>query len=210
MHVADQNSRDLRQAASVEQARTDPGSLYDKTYYDGGLSASGYDVYGRHEPWLSHFSNAAKAIVKTYKPKTVLDVGCAFGLLVEALCDSGVDAYGVDVSPYAISNARSDMADRLSVHDIMQPFPIRGPGPRYDLVACIEVIEHLPPEQTEGAIANLCAAADRLLFSSSPDDFDEPTHFNVRPTEEWKALVAAQGFVPAKVSDAPYIAPMLL
>jgi hypothetical protein len=76
---------------------------------------------------------------------------------------------------------------------------------RYDLIVCIEVLEHLPPEATEPAILNICSACDRVLFSSSPDDFDEPTHFNVRPTEEWMALFEAQGFRAARPVWAPFV-----
>jgi SAM-dependent methyltransferase len=195
-----------RVAATVDQARKDPASLYDEGYYQNGCSEDGYEEYGRHEPWLSHFGNAAKKIVRRYKPKTAVDVGCAFGLIIEALCDLGVDAYGFDISPFAISNARTDMTDRLRVHSILEPVPLRAGGKKYDLAICIEVLEHLPPEQAETAIANLCAASDRVLFSSSPDDFDEPTHFNVLPTAEWLKMFAAQGFVPGKYKEADYIA----
>lgn len=196
-----------RPEATVDRAREDPASLYDETYYKTGYATDTEAAYGRHEPWLSHFAGAAKHITRRYHPKSAVDVGCAFGLMVEALCDRGVDAYGFDVSPYAVANARTDMSDRLRVHSILDPVPLRAGGKKYDIAICIEVLEHLPPEQAEKAIANLCAASDRVLFSSSPDDFEEPTHFNVLPVDEWLKLFAAQGFVPGKYKDAMYIAP---
>lgn len=191
----------------IETARSDPGKLYDETYYSAGYSAGTSHKYGRHEPWMSFFGRIAKRIDKTFKPKTVADVGCAFGLLTEALVDRGIDAYGFDVSPYAVSNARSDMEGRLTVHSVVEPIPLRD-GKKYDMVVCIEMLEHLPPEQTDLAITNLCACTERILFSSSPDDFDEPTHFNVLPTEEWLKKFKAHGFLPAKTGHfAKYIAP---
>ncbi|MEE9428330.1 MAG: class I SAM-dependent methyltransferase [Paracoccaceae bacterium] len=194
-----------RKKPTLEMARNDPASLYDKAYYTTGCSIDDTDSYGRHEPWLSFFGNAAAEITKAYQPKTVVDIGCAFGLLVEALCDRGVDAVGYDLSPYAISNARADMVERLKVHSITDPIPLPN-GKKYDLAICIEVLEHLPPEQAEIAIGNLCDASDRVIFSSSPDDFDEPTHFNVQPTEKWLELFKHNSFFPAKNSSANYIA----
>lgn len=190
----------------LELARTDPGRLYDKDYYSLSYEEGASYPYGRHEPWLSFFAKIAKRIDLNFRPKTVVDIGCAYGLLTEALVDRGIDAYGFDVSPYAISNARSDMKDRLAVHSIYDPIPLTT-GKKYDLAVCIEVLEHLPPEKAEQAIANLCACSDRVLFSSSPDDFDEPTHFNVLPTDDWVKMFGKFEFKPARPGHkAPYVA----
>ena len=78
---------------------------------------------------------------------------------------------------------------------------------KYDLVICTEVLEHLLPEDAEKAVASLCAAGNRILFSSSPDDFEEPTHFNVLPTSEWLRLFAAQGFHQNTSINADFVAP---
>ncbi len=197
-----------RETAAVELARTAPEKLYDASYYKDGCSGDGTVEYGRKEPWLTFFRNVARKIKKTHEPRTVADVGCAFGLLTEALVDLGVDAYGFDISPYAIGQARADMKDRLFVHPITEPIPRLAGGEKYDLTICIEVLEHLPPEMADTAVRNLCDSADRILFSSSPDDFDEPTHFNILPTEAWLAKFAEHGFVPSPSHpEAPYIAP---
>ena len=162
---------DRRPRATVEQARTDPASLYDADYYSEGYATDSKEAYGRHGEWLAFFANAARRIRKEIGPGTALDVGCAFGLLVEVLNDEGVDAYGVDISPYAISQVRKDMVDRLQVGSLLDGVPMNGQI-KYDLVICTEVLEHLLPEDAENAVASLCRAGDRILFSSSPDDFE--------------------------------------
>ena len=197
-----------RETANIDLARHSPEDLYDAEYYKDGCDVDGYADYGRSEKWTQFFGNAAKKIKRRYGPGTVADVGCAFGLLTEALVDLGVDAYGFDVSPYAIGNAREDMKDRLRVHSIFEPVPLRATGEKYDMTICIEVLEHLPPEMTDQAIDNLCATSERILFSSSPDDFDEPTHFNVLPTEAWLEKFAARGYFPSPHGAvADFIAP---
>jgi hypothetical protein len=80
--------------------------------------------------------------------------------------------------------------------------PLKG---RYDLITCIEVLEHLTPAETEPAIANLCATTDRLLFSSTPGDYGEPTHLNVQPPEGWSAMLAQHGFMRDLERDVSYI-----
>lgn len=200
---------DRRHKATIEQVRDDPASLYDAEYYSEGYATDSEDAYGRHGEWLEFFSKVAQRIKKDIGPASALDVGCAFGLLVEALNDKGIDAYGVDISPYAISQARADMVDRLQVGSLLDGVPMNGLQ-KYDLVICTEVLEHLLPEDAERAVASLCSASDRILFSSSPDDFEEPTHFNVLPTKEWLGLFEAKGYQQNQDMSAAFVAPHAL
>ena len=57
------------------------------------------------------------------------------------------------------------------------------------------------------AIANLCANTDRLLLSSTPTDYGEATHLNVRPQEAWSALLAREGFLRDLDTDVSYVTP---
>jgi SAM-dependent methyltransferase len=158
--------------------------------------------YERNEHWLEFFGGIADGIVRDLHPTSVLDAGCASGFLVEQLRKRGVDAKGIDVSEYAISQADESVAEHLSVASLTEP--IEG---RYDLVVSIEVIEHIPPAEADAAIANLCAAADRLLISTTPEDFGEATHVNVQPPEAWSAALAREGFVRDLERDFSYITP---
>jgi O-antigen biosynthesis protein len=189
----------------IALARTDPGQLYNADYYDHGCTVNDSIAYGRHEPWLSFYNKIARKLIRRYNPKSVADIGCAFGMIVESLVDRGVDAYGFDISSYAVSMGRADIKSRLIVHSILNRIPLNN-AQKYDLVLCMEVLEHLPPEHADRAVSVLCAASDRVIFSSSPDDFDEPTHFNVLPTEQWIELFAKYGFKPAYRRKAKYIA----
>ena len=173
---------------------------YDQYYFDHYGSDAGVP-YGRIEPWLSMFGGVAENIVMHIHPQSVLDVGCAKGLLVEALRDRGVEASGVDISEYAISQVRDDMQSFCWVGSALAPFPMN-----YDLLVCIEVLEHLPKSDAQLAVANLCRHGHDILFSSSPDDFSELTHLNVQPVEYWSELFAYQGFYRDVDFDASFIA----
>ena len=179
-----------------------PPSNGDDAYYGEHYYGCGFGIpYERSEIWMRQFGRVAQRIVEDLAPGSVLDAGCAIGLLVECLMKYEVDATGIDISSYAISRAHESIRDRCRVGSILEPF-----GRRYDLIVTIEVLEHMRPDQAEAAVANLCAHADDILFSSTPQDFKEPSHFNVRPPEYWAGLFAKHGFYRDLDHDATYIA----
>lgn len=173
---------------------------YNREYYQSCL---GPVPYSRYEgKWLQFFGLVADHIVKQISPQKVLDAGCAKGFLVEALRDRGVEAYGVDLSEYAISQVRRDIKRYCRVASLVDPI-----AERFDLIVCIEVLEHIPEEIARKVIANLCQSTDDILFSSTPDDFSEVTHVNVRPRSYWNDLFAEQGFDLDVEFDASRISP---
>src|SRR5262249_36252556 len=98
-----------RQASDTMSEHSDtPQQIYGERYYENSRSGSGLP-YSRIPAWLNFFGSVADHVVKDIGPRTVLDVGCAKGFLVEALRDRGVDAYGLDVSEYAIGQPRDDI-----------------------------------------------------------------------------------------------------
>src|SRR5712691_7380327 len=173
------------------------GLLYDAAYYRqhcGPLPCE------RSEPWLGFFAHIAETLIRSLRPRRVFDAGCAWGFLVEAFRDRGVEAWGVDISPYAIGQVRQDMRPYCRVASLAEP--IDG---SFDLITCIEVLEHMPENEAEQAIRNLCGATDVILFSSTPSDLSEPTHVNVRPVVSWLHLFSEQGFAPDVIFDASFV-----
>lgn len=178
----------------------DEGLHYGASYYQHYWGGGG--AYERNERWLEFFGKVADGIIRDLHPSSVLDAGCAMGFLVEELVKRGVDAHGIDVSEYAISQVHESVRDRCAVQSLTEPLQRR-----YDLITCIEVVEHIPPEQADEALANLCAATDRLLLSTTPQDFGEPTHLNVQPPEAWSAALARHGFYRDVERDFSYLSP---
>jgi SAM-dependent methyltransferase len=156
--------------------------------------------YKRDEEWLRFFGTIADRIVADIAPRRVLDAGCAIGLLVETLRRRGVDAEGLDVSDYAIQQAHESVRPHCRVGSVVQE--LEG---RYDLITCIEVLEHVPPAEAEAAVANFCRHTDDILFSSSPTDYGEATHVNVHPPEHWAGMFARHGFIRDLEFDASFI-----
>ena len=132
---------------------------YNKYYYQTHCGLP----YERTEHWLAFFGGIADHIVEDIDPETVLDAGCAMGFLVEALRDRGAEAYGIDISEYAIGEVREDIKKFCKVGSILDPLERQ-----YDLIITIEVMEHLLPEEGRKAIENLCRYTDDILITSTP------------------------------------------
>lgn len=175
---------------------------YSSCYYNEA-HLGGYDHYGwENEQWRGFFQLVADRVIVLSGGGRILDVGCAKGLLVQALREKGADAEGFDISEHAISSAHADVRDHLWVASAVEPIK-----KTYDLITCIEVIEHIAPEDAQRALDRITGATDRVLFSSSPGDHDEPTHVNTKPTATWAAWFAERGFHRRTDVDLTFLSP---
>jgi SAM-dependent methyltransferase len=93
---------------------------------------------------IGNFTRAMLRLIATHKPRTILDVGCGEGYMLEAIANAGADAElaGLDLNPHAIDDARARLGDRarLEVRDARE---LADLGERFDLVMMLEVLEHL-------------------------------------------------------------------
>lgn len=164
--------------------------MYDKDYYQRIYQQNdvGPNMYSRHV--MDCCLTTAKVLTEYVRPKTVLDIGCGLGYLVAAFRALGVDAYGFDMSEDA-DKYRLSSAKPFCWVDNISNFSTRR---RYDLVTCIEVLEHVPFEQASVAIAKMALITDYIAFSSDQIGIDEPTHVNVQDQEYWDDLFALYDF----------------
>jgi len=101
---------------------------------------------------------------------TAIDVGCGGGILAEALANAGARVTGIDMaqSPLAVArlHALESGAELEYLATTAEEIALQRPG-RYQLVTCLEMLEHVPDyASTIAACAELAAEGGHLVFST--------------------------------------------
>lgn len=98
--------------------------------------------------------------------KTALDVGCGAGLLAEPLARLGAAVTGIDASPELIEVAREHSAAMGLAIDY-RAGDVQALEGRFELVTCMEVIEHVAdPAAFVTALAKRLAPGGLLVLST--------------------------------------------
>ena len=102
--------------------------------------------------------------------KAVVDVGCGGGILAEAMAARGAEVTGIDLADKSLAVAELHRLEsgatvryeRIAAEALAE----REPG-RYDVVCCMEMLEHVPdPASTVVACATLARPGGWLFFST--------------------------------------------
>ena len=102
--------------------------------------------------------------------KRVVDVGCGGGILAEAMAGAGAQVLGVDLSPKPLKVAELHALESGAQLDYRliaaENLAKEAPG-RYDVVTCLEMLEHVPePETTVAACRELVRPGGWVFFST--------------------------------------------
>ncbi len=116
---------------------------------------------------IARFKRHAVRLARSIAPRTILDVGCGEGYMLEAFVEGGVTAElrGVDLSEQAVEDARARLGPRARV-ELQDARALVDLGETFELVMMLEVLEHIPePGQM---LPILDALATRHLLLSVP------------------------------------------
>jgi 2-polyprenyl-6-hydroxyphenyl methylase/3-demethylubiquinone-9 3-methyltransferase len=102
--------------------------------------------------------------------KKVVDVGCGGGILAESMAERGATVTGIDMGEAPLAVARlhlKESGQSVNYEQITaEALAEREPG-QYDVVACMEMLEHVPdPASTIAACAKLVKPGGYVFFST--------------------------------------------
>ena len=163
--------------------------LYDKNYFS---------TRSRPPMWIRR----AEFIIEKFHPKTVLDVGCAYGELVKGLIDFGVEAYGIDGSEYAINNSDPSIRSKLlkvNLNSDRLPFDDKT----FDVVGSFYSVEHIHDIDFFAKELQRVLKDDGIAWFLTPNEGLEgrnETDVFTNTYEEWKIIFENKNFKVTKFS----------
>ena len=132
------------------------------------------------------------------RDKRVLDVGCGGGIFAEALAHLGAHVTGIDLSEKGVGVARLHGHESATAVDyrLVSAETVAAEMPAaFDVVTCLELLEHVPdPASTVAACATLARAGGLVVFST----------INRNPASYAKAILGAEyvlGLLPRGTHD---------
>lgn len=126
---------------------------FNKDYYEDGIRKhlSGYQEY----KWMPTRSIPEAIDIKNnFTFETCVDFGCAKGFLVHALRILGVEAYGEDISEYAINNCHPKVKKYLSLPN----------NNKYDLLIAKDILEHVEEKELPELLSLFITKANQFFF----------------------------------------------
>lgn len=152
--------------------------LYPVTFYES-LRARG---------WRTQI--VGEALMSVFQPKSVVDVGCGSGELVQFFEHSGIRSFGIE----GTSNALEVIPSSRSGIFIMDLRLKQELNLFFDLALCFNVAEHIDPEYDGVFVENLTRMGRGIAFAATFGPIVSNHAFNMRPLREWEEKFNSFGF----------------
>lgn len=134
----------------------------------------------RREEFKADYEILASSLSEHIDFETVLDIGCAQGLLMKPLLRKGYSVRGVEVSEDVVEFLPKKIQKRVVLGDFE-----KATGD-YDLVCCVEVAEHIDPNRSTELVEKICDLSNRhIYFTAAPPTQGGHGHINCRPHSHW-------------------------
>ncbi|RLC76545.1 MAG: hypothetical protein DRJ03_28475 [Chloroflexi bacterium] len=152
----------------------------------------------------------ADKLITLFGPQCILDIGCGPGNLMRRLLRLEQKVQAIEYSNWIIENRLKDLKRKGLVKEASITH-IPHEDSSFDLVSCIEVLEHIPIEDVEIAVRELVRVSSRYIVCTicstaspldDPDRLQKPDHLQdlkvhatVRPAEWWLEIFARKGAI---------------
>lgn len=137
-------------------------NFYDEDYFENGI-VTGKSCYINYH-WMPELTiRMAHNLIKHLELKggdRILDFGCAKGFLVKALRILDIDAYGCDISSYAIDKVDPEVRHVCKLMDYDNTIPF---GHNFDWIISKDVLEHINEDDISIILQQARFATNRMF-----------------------------------------------
>lgn len=162
----------------------DPYNASDIINANGGWSRS------IHQARLDCDVAPFRYLYERFIPKSVLDIGCGIGTYLHRF-----KSWGAETVKGVESNDMGDdflVPEALHIHNLENPLNL---GLTFDLVLCVEVIEHVHPQYENIVIDSIARHAQNIIvFSAAQPGQPGIGHINLKPVSYWIDLWQKKGW----------------
>lgn len=185
----------------IECGKVD-ANVYDEAYFEGRNSNYWWTVgtYGNLRLY-PHWEEMLKIIQRFRNGGRFLDVGCAYGLLVNVASKS-FESYGIDISRFAVKKSKEYCGGNISRASALD-LPFRDES--FDVVTIIDTLEHVP--DFNRCLKDIFRVLKRtgVLLLQLPNPLiwahlcgrlglEDETHINNFRLEQWQKILRECGF----------------
>jgi SAM-dependent methyltransferase len=179
----------------------DNTSIYDDKFFRKYLEKAQY---------LNDHQIIASAIIATFRPRSVIDIGCGSGRILHWLRSKNffrppfgkIAVSGYEGSQSAVKYWPKSVNKNIRVADCTEPLEKEAPAV---LVICLEVAEHIETERSEQLVKNICNLSDQyILFSAAPIGQGGVGHINEQPWQFWVNLFEKSGWKEHRALTAEF------
>ena len=161
------------------------------------MSLDQHHISHQNEVWRVNANLALLEALLNYvdRPSKVVDVGCGYGYFLRA-CEEilqEVEVFGLD-GPWVDHRFLQFSPDSFYTVDLISDSC--WPRIEADLVVCLEVIEHLPPDRGLSFCEELVSFKSPILFSAAIPGQGGQGHVNERLPSFWMNEFKRLGFIP--------------
>lgn len=141
--------------------------LYDEEYFNDKYSSWIEKGLSMENPHIKQETEKKLNFIKRYMPdvKSVFVPGCSFGFLVMLLIENGYNAFGADISQYAIDRAPRKVKPYIQKMNIKK---MNCTADSFELVACFDIVEHLYYEEILQAFKEINRVAKEFILIRTP------------------------------------------
>jgi len=132
-------------------------------------------------------------LIKLFKPKSVIDIGCGIGTWLAVFAQNGIKDYlGVD-GDYVSPSQLLIPNDKFLPQDLEKPLSLDR---KFDLAISFEVGEHLEKEKAPQFVKSIVNLAPVVVFSAAIPGQSGHKHKNEQSPEFWANLFRQNNYVP--------------